>query len=77
MLFLSLALILMLITMTLVGAYLRRNEYEDYDIKLSDMRVLLPMAPETLNLYRLNGFFENQQGMGSISFVREKKNFDI
>jgi hypothetical protein len=50
----------MIVTMILVGAYLRRNEYEDYDIKLSN---LLPGAPETVNLYRLDGFLKDHQGM--------------
>ncbi len=50
--------------MILVGAYLRRNEYEDYDIKLPrDIRYSLPTAPETVNLYRLNGFFKTHQSI--------------
>jgi hypothetical protein len=62
--FLSLALLLMIITMILVGAYLRRNEYEDYDIKLpKDIRYSLSMGHETVNLYRLNGFFKNHQSI--------------
>jgi hypothetical protein len=61
---LGLALLLMVITMILVGAYLRRNEYEDYDIKLPrDIRYSLPTAPETVNLYRLNGFFKTHQSI--------------
>ncbi len=60
MVFLSLALLLMIVTMILVGAYLRRNEYEDYDIKLPN---LLPGAPETVNLYRLDGFLKDHQSM--------------
>lgn len=59
-LFLGLALILMLITMILVGVYLRRNQYEDYDIKLpDDIRRTLTKPPDTFNLYRLKGFFQN------------------
>jgi hypothetical protein len=50
--------------MILVGAYLRRNEYEDYDIRLpKDIHYSLPMAPPTFNLYRLNGFFQNHKGI--------------
>jgi hypothetical protein len=53
----------MLVTMILVGAYLRRNEYEDYDIKLpKDILYSLPGAPETVNFYRLDAFFKNHQG---------------
>ncbi|CAF1971525.1 unnamed protein product [Rotaria magnacalcarata] len=59
MVLISLALILMVITMILLGAYLRRNEYEDYDIKLAgNISHSLPMAPETFNLYRLDAFFK-------------------
>jgi hypothetical protein len=64
MVFLSLALLLMVITMILVGAYLRRNEYEDYDIKLpKDIHYSLSTVPETVNLYRLNAFFKNHKGI--------------
>jgi len=60
---LSIVLLLMLVTMILVGAYLRRNEYEDYDIKLpKDILYSLPGAPETVNFYRLDAFFKNHQG---------------
>ncbi len=60
MVFLSLVLLLMLVTMTLVGTHLRRNEYEDYDIRLPNS---LSGAPETVNLYRLNGFLKTYEGM--------------
>ncbi len=64
MILLSLALVLMVITMLLVGAYLRRNQYEDYDIKLpKQIFSQLRMKPETFNLYRLNAFFKNHQGI--------------
>ncbi|CAF3417722.1 unnamed protein product [Rotaria sp. Silwood1] len=57
---LSAALLLMIITMILVGAYLRRNEYEDYDMKLpKHIFPPLSLLPETFNLYRLNAFFKN------------------
>jgi len=60
--FLSLALLLMIVTMILLGAYLRRNEYEDYDIRLpKDVLYSLPMIPETVNLYRLNAVFKNHK----------------
>jgi hypothetical protein len=50
--------------MILVGSYLRRNEYEDYDIKLpKDIVDRLSMPTETVNLYRLNAFFQNHKGM--------------
>ena len=64
MVFLTLALILMLITMILVGSYLRRNEYEDYDIKLpNDIRRTLTKPPDTFNLYRLEDVFQKHPGM--------------
>jgi hypothetical protein len=54
----------MVTTMILVGAYLRRNEYEDYDIKLpKDTLYSLSTVPDTVNLYRLNGIFEKHNGM--------------
>jgi len=63
MVLLGLALLLMVIIMILVGAYLRRNEYEDYDIKLpKEILYPLTMVPDTVNLYRLNGFFKNHNG---------------
>ena len=57
---LSFALLVMLVTMILLGAYLRRNEYEDYDVKLPKT-FFEPMneAPETVNLYRLKAFFRS------------------
>ncbi|CAF0766158.1 unnamed protein product [Rotaria sordida] len=57
---LTIALLLMIITMILVGAYLRRNEYEDYDMKLPK-HIFPPLSilSETFNLYRLNAFFKN------------------
>ncbi|CAF2443270.1 unnamed protein product [Rotaria sp. Silwood2] len=58
----TVALLLMIITMILVGASLRRNEYEDYDIKLSkEIFPPLSTVPETFNLYRLNAFFKNHK----------------
>ncbi len=64
--------------MILVGAYLRRNEYEDYDIKLPK-QIFSPLRtkPETFNLYRLNAFFKNHQGinLNNVFFyqLRERK----
>ncbi len=56
--------------MILVGAYLRRNEYEDYDIKLpKETLYLLSTVPDTVNLYRLNGIFQNYNGMKINIFV--------
>ena len=67
---LGLALIFMIITMILVGTYLRRNEYEDYDIKLpKEMLHLLSTVPDTVNLYRLNGIFQNYNGIKINIFV--------
>ena len=69
MLFLGLALILMVITMILLGAYLRRNEYEDYDIKLPNN---LSNSPDTFNLYRLKGYFQNYPGRRRNFFLENK-----
>ena len=69
---LSLVLLLMVITMILVGAYLRRNEYEDYDIKLpKQIRYSLRTKPETVNLYRLNALFKNHQGINFFYQLRD------
>lgn len=66
-------MILMLITMILLGGYLRRNEYEDYDIKFpNDLRESLSNSPETFNLYRLKGYFQNYPGM-RMKFLLEQK----
>jgi hypothetical protein len=60
--YLSLALLSMIMTMILLTAYLRRNEYEDFDIKLPN-ELLQPQAksPDTVNLYRLQTFFHHQK----------------
>ena len=62
--FLSLALLLMVVTMILLSAYLRRNEYEDYDIELPNhIFHSLSNVPETFNLYRLKAFFKSYKGI--------------
>ncbi|UJR23882.1 hypothetical protein I4U23_026854 [Adineta vaga] len=49
---LSLALILMVVTMILLGSYLRRYGYEEYDIKLSkEILGGVRIEPETVNYY--------------------------
>ncbi|CAF1202804.1 unnamed protein product [Adineta steineri] len=64
MILLSLALVLMFTTIILLGAYLRRNEYEDYDIKLpKEILHRLPMQPESFNLYRLKTFLKTQEDL--------------
>lgn len=57
---LTLALLSMMIIMILIGAFLRRNEYEDFDIRLPQ-NLLQPshLAPATVNLYRLQSFFRH------------------
>ncbi|CAF0892986.1 unnamed protein product [Didymodactylos carnosus] len=47
------ALLFMLTTLILVGAYLRRDEYEDYDVILSSIP-----AEESVNYYRLTQYFK-------------------
>lgn len=70
MLFVSLALILMITIMILVAAYLRNNEYEDYDIRLSkNISYSLPKSPETFNLYRLNAVFKNHKGCNCLNYL--------
>lgn len=61
--------------MILVGAFLRHNEYEDYDIKLpKHIFQFLPMVPDTFNLYRLNAFFKNHKGIYlTLLFIDYKK----
>lgn len=61
---LALALIAMVLTMIILGSYLRRNQYEEFDIRLpSDNFASLPNAPPTVNLYRLKAFFQNYKSI--------------
>ena len=57
--FLTVALLGILLVLILIGASLRRNQYEDFDVRLP-VELLRPaeFAPETVNFYRLNSFFD-------------------
>ncbi|CAF1147257.1 unnamed protein product [Adineta ricciae] len=67
---LSLALILMIVTMVLVGAFLRRHEYEEYDVKLpKEVLRGVRIEPEMVNYYRLNAFFKNNPDVNLRRYV--------
>lgn len=54
----------MILIMILVGIYLRRNQYDDYDIRLpKNIQSSLPNPPYTVNLYRLQNYFKNYKSM--------------
>ncbi|CAF0893211.1 unnamed protein product [Didymodactylos carnosus] len=52
-LFIFFSILFMLTTLILIGAYLRRDEYEDYDVVLSSI-----LTGESVNLYRLKQYFQ-------------------
>ena len=67
MVFLNLALLLMITTMILLAAYLRRYQYEEYDIKLpKDLFESSAVVSDTWNYYRLNLFFRTHPSNSSI-----------